>query len=200
MITECLCLIVTTEEWKIRQTSGTRKSPGAKIVEEIKRATRRQYSYEEKIRIVLDGLRGEDSIGSQYGVFDARVIRFSDGTTGVYGGANIGTDNLEYPPADDVKLGYQAQMIGINMKYHALWQTHDFYVSKKPKLWQIMGSFLAILVSTFLILYGGLSIEFRFFGMVMLICSHLLFSKVLGLTIQRNSCDENNFIISGEEP
>jgi hypothetical protein len=34
----------------------------------------------------------------------------------------------------------------------------------------------------------------------MLICSHLLFSKVLGLTIQRNSCDENNFIISGDEP
>ena len=129
----------------------------------IKQATRKQYSYEEKIWIVLDGLRGEDSISSQYGVFYARVIRFSDGTTGVYGGANIGTDNLEYPPADDVKLGYQAQMIGINMKYHALWQTHDFYVSKKPKLWQIMGSFLAILVSTFLILYGGLSIEFRFF-------------------------------------
>ena len=63
-----------------------------------------------------------------------------------------------------------------------------------------MGSFLAILVSTFLILYGGLSIEFRFFGMVMLTCSHLFFSKVLGLTIQRNSCDENNFIISGDEP
>ena len=119
----------------MRQTSGTRKSPGAKIVEEIKQATRKQYSYEEKIWIVLDGLRGEDSIGSQYGVFYARVIRFSDGTTSVYGGANIGTDNLEYPPADDVKLGYQAQMIGINMKYHALWQTHDFYVSKKPKLW-----------------------------------------------------------------
>ena len=33
-------------------------------------------------------------IGGQYGVFDAGVIRFSDGTTGVYGGVNIGTDNL----------------------------------------------------------------------------------------------------------
>ena len=46
----------------MRQTSGTRKSPGEKIVKEIKRATRKQYSSEEKIQIVLDGLRGEDSI------------------------------------------------------------------------------------------------------------------------------------------
>lgn len=40
----------------------TSKSPGEKIVKDIKRATRKQYSAEEKIRIVLDGLRGEDSI------------------------------------------------------------------------------------------------------------------------------------------
>ena len=40
----------------------TTKSPGEKIVKDIKRATRKQYSSEEKIRIVLDGLRGEDSI------------------------------------------------------------------------------------------------------------------------------------------
>ena len=38
------------------------KSPGEKIVKDIKRATRKHYSSEEKIRIVLDGLRGEDSI------------------------------------------------------------------------------------------------------------------------------------------
>jgi len=46
----------------MRQTIGSRKSPGEKIVKDIKRATRKQYSSEEKIRIVLDGLRGEDSI------------------------------------------------------------------------------------------------------------------------------------------
>ena len=46
----------------MRQTTGTRKSPGEKIVNDIKRAARKQYSSEEKIRIVLDGLRGEDSI------------------------------------------------------------------------------------------------------------------------------------------
>jgi transposase len=40
----------------------TTKSPGEKIVKDIKRATRKHYSSEEKTRIVLDGLRGEDSI------------------------------------------------------------------------------------------------------------------------------------------
>ena len=33
-----------------------------KKIKEIKRQTRKKYSSEEKIRIVLDGLRGEDSI------------------------------------------------------------------------------------------------------------------------------------------
>ena len=40
----------------------TTKSPGEKIVKDIKRATRKHYSSEEKIRIVLAGLRGEESI------------------------------------------------------------------------------------------------------------------------------------------
>jgi len=38
-----------------------RKDP-EKIVREIKRKTRRKFSSEEKIRIVLEGLRGEESI------------------------------------------------------------------------------------------------------------------------------------------
>src|ERR1700744_6018928 len=33
-----------------------------KVVRDIRRATRRQYSAEEKVRIVIAGLRGEDSI------------------------------------------------------------------------------------------------------------------------------------------
>ena len=33
-----------------------------KIVRDIRRATRRRFSAEDKIRIVLEGLRGEDSI------------------------------------------------------------------------------------------------------------------------------------------
>jgi transposase len=46
----------------MRQTTGTRKSTGEKLVKDIKRATRKHYSSKEKIRVVLDGLRGEDSI------------------------------------------------------------------------------------------------------------------------------------------
>jgi transposase len=40
---------------------NTKKS-AEQVVKDIRRATRKQYSAEEKIRIVLDGLRGEDSI------------------------------------------------------------------------------------------------------------------------------------------
>jgi transposase len=44
------------------QKSGPVKEPAEQVVREIRRATRRQFSAEEKIRIVLSGLRGEDSI------------------------------------------------------------------------------------------------------------------------------------------
>jgi transposase len=44
------------------QKSGTPKLSYEQVVKDIRRATRRQYSAEEKIRIVLDGLCGEHSI------------------------------------------------------------------------------------------------------------------------------------------
>jgi transposase len=51
--------------------------PGSeKTVRDIRRATRRQYSAEEKIRIVLDGLRGEDSV--------AKICRREGINTNVY--------------------------------------------------------------------------------------------------------------------
>ena len=40
------------------------KSKTEAVVREIKRKTRRKYSAEEKIRIVLEGLRGEESIAA----------------------------------------------------------------------------------------------------------------------------------------
>ena len=39
-----------------------RPESSERIIRDIRRKTRKQYSAEEKIRIVLDGLRGEDSI------------------------------------------------------------------------------------------------------------------------------------------
>jgi len=44
------------------QKSSPASPPSERLVKDIRRATRRQYSAEEKIRIVLDGLRGEASI------------------------------------------------------------------------------------------------------------------------------------------
>ena len=46
----------------MRQKSGKLKEPAKKVVKDIRRATRKRHSSEEKIRIVLEGLRGEDSI------------------------------------------------------------------------------------------------------------------------------------------
>jgi transposase len=44
----------------MRQKSMSAKSPAEKAVRDIRRKTRKQYSAEEKIRIILDGLRGEE--------------------------------------------------------------------------------------------------------------------------------------------
>lgn len=46
----------------MRQKPGTQKPPAEKVLKDIRRRTRKQHSAEEKIRIVLDGLRGEESI------------------------------------------------------------------------------------------------------------------------------------------
>src|SRR6058998_4140550 len=46
----------------MRQASKRVPDSAEKTVRDIRRATRRHHSAEEKIRIVLEGLRGEDSI------------------------------------------------------------------------------------------------------------------------------------------
>ena len=52
------------------------KASADRLVKDIRRATRKQYSAEEKIRIVLEGLRGDDSI--------AELCRREDIAQGVY--------------------------------------------------------------------------------------------------------------------
>jgi transposase-like protein len=49
----------------MRQKSGPEKQPAEdaiRAIRDIRRATRRHFSAEEKIRVVLEGLRGDDSI------------------------------------------------------------------------------------------------------------------------------------------
>ena len=63
----------------------TQKDSAEKTVRDIRRATRRNYSAEEKIRIVLEGLRGEDSIAElcpKEGINQNLYCRWSPALTG----------------------------------------------------------------------------------------------------------------------
>lgn len=57
----------------MRQTPERHQDAADRTVKDIRRKTRKRYSSEEKIRIVLAGLRGEDSIAElcrQEGILD----------------------------------------------------------------------------------------------------------------------------------
>jgi transposase len=47
---------------KMNMKSNPSKASAEQVVKDIRRATRRHYSAEDKVRIVLSGLRGEESI------------------------------------------------------------------------------------------------------------------------------------------
>ena len=52
----------------------------ASLIKDIKRRTNKSYSAEEKIRIVLEGLRGEESIANisrKYGINDSVYYKWS---------------------------------------------------------------------------------------------------------------------------
>ena len=47
-----------------RSSVPATKAPAEQVMRDIRRATRKHHSAEDKIRIVLEGLRGEDSIAA----------------------------------------------------------------------------------------------------------------------------------------
>ena len=47
-----------------RDPTAAAKPPAERVVRDIRRATRKQHSAEDKIRVVLEGLRGEESIAA----------------------------------------------------------------------------------------------------------------------------------------
>ena len=49
------------------------KAPAEQVVKDIRRATRKQYSAEDKIRIVLEGLRGQDSFAAVKALHKASI-------------------------------------------------------------------------------------------------------------------------------
>ena len=46
----------------MRSKPTTTKAPAERVLKDMRRATRRHFSAEDKIRIVLDSLRGDDGI------------------------------------------------------------------------------------------------------------------------------------------
>ncbi|PHR57772.1 MAG: hypothetical protein COA47_11390 [Robiginitomaculum sp.] len=66
----------------MRQKRSSEQSPSERVVQNIQRKTRKQYGAEEKIRIVLDGLRGEDRIAElcrQEGISQGPVLQMVEG-------------------------------------------------------------------------------------------------------------------------
>ena len=69
----------------MRTKSPSPKAPAERVLKDIRRATRKHYSAEDKIRIVLDGLRGEDSIAElcrREGICPIDVLRLVQGVLG----------------------------------------------------------------------------------------------------------------------
>ena len=57
-----------------------KKQSASSLVREIKRRTRRVFSAEEKIKIILEGLRGEDSVAAlcrKYGIHENNYYNWS---------------------------------------------------------------------------------------------------------------------------
>ena len=69
----------------MRQKSMDTRGSAEQTVRAIRRKTRKQYSAEEKIRIVLAGLRGEDSISElcrREGIAGESVLQLVEGVFG----------------------------------------------------------------------------------------------------------------------
>src|SRR5262249_56072505 len=85
--------------------SGPVKQPADQVVKEIRRATRRQFSAEEKIRIVLTGLRGEDSLAElcrREGIVQNLYYRWSKDFLEA-GKKRLAGDTARAPTSDEVK-------------------------------------------------------------------------------------------------
>jgi transposase len=64
----------------MRQKTGRHQEDAERTIRDIRRQTRKHYSAEEKIRIVLPGLRGEDSIAElcrQEGIAQSQYYSWS---------------------------------------------------------------------------------------------------------------------------
>ena len=80
------------------------KAPAERVVKDIRRQTRRHFSAEDKIRIVLEGLRGEDSIATSRVVYVTttgrriRICRSDDESGKCRGSSRRARPSASFPP------------------------------------------------------------------------------------------------------
>src|SRR6201986_3960570 len=98
----------------MRTKAETDSEEAEKRVRNIRRATRRQYSAEEKIRIVIAGLRGEDSIAElcrKEGINQTLYYRWSKEFLEA-GKKRLAGDTVREATSDEVKgLRTEAQQL-----------------------------------------------------------------------------------------
>ena len=90
----------------MRQKSGPEKKPAEQVIKDIRRATRKQYSAEETIRIVLEGLRGEESIAAlcrREGITESLYYSWSKEFLEA-GKKRLAGDTVRAATTDEVKL------------------------------------------------------------------------------------------------
>src|SRR5258707_8874403 len=89
----------------MRQKSAPARAPAEQVVKDIRRATRRHFSAEDKIRIVLEGLRGEESIAElcrREGIVQNLYYRWSKDFLEA-GKKRLAGDTAPAAPSDEVK-------------------------------------------------------------------------------------------------
>ncbi len=90
---------------ELNKESVPAKEPTEQVVKDIRRVTRRHFSSEDKIRIVLEGLRGEDSIAElcrREGIVQNLYYRWSKDFLEA-GKKRLGGDTARAATSDEVK-------------------------------------------------------------------------------------------------
>ena len=107
-------LIVTRKEDAMRSPVERHSEEAEQVVRDIRRAVRRQFSAEEKVRIVIAGLRGEDSIAElcrKEGINQNLYYRWSKEFLEA-GKKRLAGDTVREATSDEVKgLGTEAQQL-----------------------------------------------------------------------------------------
>ena len=105
----------------MRPKSTSAKKPAEQVVKDIRRATRRHFSAEDKIRIVLEGLRGDDSLART--PFSSAAVR-----DGVFcKGSSVGLPQfLAYHPCSvDHRFQFRESEITRDIFHAAVGSHHD---------------------------------------------------------------------------